>query len=56
MDGPLAEGDLEGEIVYCPWHWWPINVRTGELTYDPGVYTATFPCKVENEGVYVDME
>ena len=55
MEGPLAEGDVEGEIVYCPWHWWPINVRTGELTFDPGVCTATYPCKIEDGGVLVDL-
>ena len=55
MEGPLAEGDLEGEIVYCPWHYWPINVRTGELTYDAGVCTATYACRVEGDGVFVEL-
>jgi len=56
MDGPLADGDLEGEIVYCPWHYWPINVRTGETEYDPGLCTQTFPCKVEDDTVFIDIE
>ena len=24
--GPLGEGDLEGEVVTCPWHNWEYNV------------------------------
>jgi len=28
--GPLSDGELEGDIVTCPWHFTPFNVRTGE--------------------------
>jgi nitrite reductase (NADH) small subunit len=55
MEGPLADGDVEGEIVYCPWHYWPINIRTGELTFDPGVCAATYPCRVEGDSVLVNL-
>ena len=27
--GPLAEGDLKGHVVTCPWHGWTWDVRTG---------------------------
>ncbi len=38
--GPLVEGELDGDIVTCPWHSTPFNVRTGEaleggVTDDP---------------------
>ena len=38
--GPLVEGDLAGDIVTCPWHFTPFNIRTGEaleggVTDDP---------------------
>jgi nitrite reductase/ring-hydroxylating ferredoxin subunit len=55
MEGPLAEGDVEGEIVYCPWHYWPINIRTGEVTFDPTACAATFPCRVEGGEIQVDV-
>lgn len=55
MEGPLGEGELYGEIVYCPWHSWPINVKTGEVEYDPNTCTATFPCKLEGDSVLVDV-
>src|SRR5690242_16245941 len=54
MEGPLAEGDLEGETVYCPWHFWPINVRTGAVEYDPSLCAATFPCRVEDDAIWVE--
>lgn len=28
--GPLSDGELAGDIVTCPWHFTPFNVRTGE--------------------------
>ncbi|HLJ53781.1 MAG TPA: Rieske 2Fe-2S domain-containing protein [Chthonomonadaceae bacterium] len=55
MDGPLSEGDVEGDIVYCPWHYWPINIRTGALTFDDSACAPTYPCKVEDGGVLVDI-
>lgn len=29
-DGPLCEGELDGDVVTCPWHFTEFNVRTGE--------------------------
>ncbi len=46
--GPLVEGELDGDIVTCPWHSTPFNVRTGEaleggVTDDPvSVYEVRF--------------
>ena len=28
--GPLAEGEVRGEVVTCPWHRGGFNVKTGE--------------------------
>jgi nitrite reductase/ring-hydroxylating ferredoxin subunit len=29
--GPLGEGELDGDVVTCPWHFTRFNVRTGEV-------------------------
>jgi nitrite reductase/ring-hydroxylating ferredoxin subunit len=29
--GPLAEGELEGDKVTCPWHFTEFDVKTGEV-------------------------
>src|SRR5439155_97918 len=26
--GPLGEGELDGDVVTCPWHGWQYNVKT----------------------------
>ncbi len=40
VGGPLSDGELKGDIVTCPWHFTPFNVKTGEaqeggVTDDP---------------------
>ena len=32
--GPLAEGELEGAAVTCPWHAWQFDLKTGESLTD----------------------
>jgi glycine betaine catabolism B len=33
--GPLADGDLDGDIVTCPWHGSQFDVTTGEVDAGP---------------------
>ncbi len=33
--GPLCEGDIDGEVVICPWHGAEFNVKTGEVLCPP---------------------
>jgi NAD(P)H-dependent nitrite reductase small subunit len=53
--GPLAEGDLEGDVVLCPWHAWEINVRTGAVFDSPNFCVARYPCRVEDGAVLVEI-
>jgi 3-phenylpropionate/trans-cinnamate dioxygenase ferredoxin component len=34
-EGPLAEGDIEGNEVTCPWHGARFDIRTGEVLCAP---------------------
>jgi nitrite reductase/ring-hydroxylating ferredoxin subunit len=33
--GPLAEGEVSGHVVTCPWHRGTFDVRTGEVVGPP---------------------
>ena len=55
MEGPLGEGDLDGDEVMCPWHAWSFNVKTGEGLYGSGLCVRSFPCKVEDGTVLVEV-
>lgn len=53
--GPLGEGELDGNVVECPWHGWRFDVRTGENPDFPGAKVPCFPVTVEGDDVYVEI-
>jgi len=55
MGGDLGDGTLEGDIVRCPWHGWPINVKTGQHPQAPVVAVRTYPVRVEGDDVHVAL-
>ena len=48
--GPLAEGDLIGDEVICPWHLWNFNVMTGKTDIDCDVTLVTHEIRVQEDG------
>ncbi|MGD0728609.1 MAG: Rieske 2Fe-2S domain-containing protein, partial [Candidatus Micrarchaeaceae archaeon] len=42
--GPLAEGELDSNVITCPWHGAKWDVTTGKLV--------EFPIELEDEPVY----
>ncbi len=53
--GPLGEGDLDGNIITCPWHGWQYDVTTGENTFDPNTKVQKFEVQVAGEQVQVKI-
>lgn len=53
-DAPLEDGDLEGDVVTCPWHFTQFNVRTGKaiegVTDEP---IAVYEVRVEGEDIQI---
>ncbi|MEW6248764.1 MAG: Rieske (2Fe-2S) protein [Nitrospirota bacterium] len=54
--GPLGEGELEGEVVTCPWHGWEYNVKTGISLTTPSASVKTYPVKVESGEVKILLQ
>ena len=53
--GPLSEGIVHGTSVTCPLHNWKIDLASGEaLGADQGCAN-TFPVKIENGLVYIEL-
>jgi nitrite reductase/ring-hydroxylating ferredoxin subunit len=40
--GPLSEGEIEGNIVTCPWHGARFNVTTGEVVRPPAEESVSY--------------
>lgn len=54
VGGPLGEGNLSGEYVVCPWHYWKFHFRTGRG--EPGYEEDRVPVhdvRVENGRVLI---
>ena len=53
--GPLAEGDLIGDEITCPWHLWGFDVATGLCAGNREISVATHEVRVENDRVMVKL-
>ena len=45
--GPLGEGELQGQVVTCPWHRWTYDVTTGTSTLNPAAKVGCYETKIE---------
>ena len=53
--GPLGKGKLEGDIVTCPWHGWQFSVSTGRHGAARSICHGTFPVKVQDGDIWVEI-
>jgi len=54
--GPLGKGQLCGKTVTCPWHGWQYDVTTGKQELSETIRQPSLAVKVEDGGVFVDLE
>ena len=56
IGGPLNEGELDGDMLTCPWHGAQFNVRTGKVLRGPARQDIqTYPVKVDNDDIFVSI-
>jgi nitrite reductase (NADH) small subunit len=54
--GPLADGLVAGNAVYCPLHNWKIDLKTGCAISGGIGQVKTYPVKVMQNKIYVAFE
>jgi nitrite reductase (NADH) small subunit/3-phenylpropionate/trans-cinnamate dioxygenase ferredoxin subunit len=53
--GPLSEGDLDAEVVTCPWHGAQFDVKTGEVIGPPAPEPVrTYHVRVEGSSILIE--
>ncbi len=53
--GPLSEGELDGDVVTCPWHGAQFDVKTGEVTGPPAPEPVkSYRVKVEGADILIE--
>ena len=56
-DASLAEGDIEGDEIVCPFHLGRFDIRTGEVTAAPcSEPIQTYPVEIEDGTVFAILE
>ena len=54
-EGPLDEDILEGFTVYCPWHGWQYDLRTGACMTARDRDLRIYPIEIREDGVYLSI-
>ncbi len=56
VGGPLGEGQVNGDVVTCPWHGSRFEIKTGKVVGPPATRNVgTYPTRVQDGAVYVDV-
>jgi nitrite reductase (NADH) small subunit/3-phenylpropionate/trans-cinnamate dioxygenase ferredoxin subunit len=53
--GPLGEGELDRQIVTCPWHGWQFDVTSGHMVGNPAIATPCYAVEVRDGDIFVDV-
>src|SRR3954469_19271480 len=53
--GPLAEGDLIGDEIICPWHLWGFDVASGLCTGNATVSVLTHEVRLDADRIMVRL-
>lgn len=56
IGGPLNEGELDDDVLTCPWHGAQFNIRTGKVLRGPARQDIqTYAVKVDNDDILVSI-
>ena len=56
ISGPLNEGELDDDVLTCPWHGAQFNVRTGKVLRGPARQDIqTYAVQVDNDDILVSI-
>ena len=53
--GPLCDGEIENDVVTCPWHFWSYEIRTGTMVQDPRVGVSRHEVRLEGGVISVRL-
>ena len=53
--GPLGDGELNNNVVTCPWHGWTFNVETGENANNPSLCLTKYDVKVNGKDIELTL-
>lgn len=54
--GPIAQGQLDGNCVTCPWHGWQYDVSSGCNVLSGKPMLHSFPTQVREGKLWIELE
>jgi len=51
--GPLDEGELDGNLIICPWHGWMFNIEDGCSVMSPNLRIRTYEVQVQGDDILI---
>jgi nitrite reductase/ring-hydroxylating ferredoxin subunit len=54
--GPIAQGQVDGDCVTCPWHGWQYDLSTGCNLISGKKLLETFATEIRNGEVWIEVE
>lgn len=53
--GPLAEGKRKGDVIVCPWHFFPFDLKTGKLPGTTSILALRrYPVTVKDNEIFIE--
>jgi nitrite reductase/ring-hydroxylating ferredoxin subunit len=56
MGCSLERGILKEHFVTCPCHEWKFDIRNGQYVKNSSFALTSYPCKIQNGQVYVELK
>ena len=53
--GPLCDGQIDNDVVTCPWHAWRFKLCDGTWCDNPKLKIGSYPVRVEGDEIQVDV-
>jgi nitrite reductase (NADH) small subunit len=54
--GSLESGDVENDVVSCPYHHWEFNLRTGECVNAMPARVKSYPAEIREGAVWAEVD
>lgn len=53
--GPLSEGDLDGNVVTCPWHGFQFDVMTGNCATQSAFKQSKYNVQLKDDEIWIEI-
>jgi nitrite reductase/ring-hydroxylating ferredoxin subunit len=54
--GPLHDGVMERGVVFCPWHQWQFDVRTGCSPLNPLSKVRVYAVRMDGPEIWIEVD